>query len=325
MEGIWILIFVSWNFVLYEREKRLEASELVDRAVGLIDKLKDAGMNMIQEVRIPVAWSVSVARVVRDGVVRTFPFNLLVEGDIIELAYGDRAPCEAKYVFCSPRNPMDKTSYVLAKSQLFTPSLFGIPPNKGMDRELSLNNGRFQFVLTETPLLHCLKDSFESSKPLSLVANQLGVLWKIWRNRLVWAVLGLSLLVNIIRFAIPYSVRKIPAAQWFEGILVTSVYTMIPLLMLPVPALLLACRAYGNAQVLTLFDQLQATKQDYEDEEDVDEFDAAPPPTMDVELDWRESCGWGVAILGCGDSLAHTHRAIHRHRVPTIQASLSIK
>jgi len=309
VEGIWILVIVGLNLALYVREDSLQSAELLDRAVGLIEKLKDAGMNMIQvsegcwlslkfdpnltvsafqEVRIPSAWSVSVARVVRDGVVRTFPFNLLVDGDIIELAYGDRAPCRARYVFCSPRLPTDKTEYVLEKSQLFTPSLFGIPPAKGLDRELSLNNGRFQFVLTETPLSHCLRDSFDSSRPLSLIANQLGVVWRIWRYRIIWIVAALALLANVLRFAIPYSVGKVPGSQWFEMILVMSDYVLLPMLMLPVPALLLGFRAYGNAQVLTLFHQLQATKQDYEDEEDVDEFDAAPPPTMDIDLDWRE-------------------------------------
>lgn len=287
VEAIWISVFVAWNFVLYQRELSLEAHELLDRAECLIDKLKDAGMNMIQEVRIPSASSVSVVRVVRDGVVRTFPFNLLVQGDIIELAYGDRAPCGARYVFCSSRMPLDKSDFLLRKSQLFTPSLFGIPPSRGMDQEIALNNGRFQFVLTETPLSHCLKEAFEITRPKSIMTNQLGVLRDIWRHWALWITSGLALVVNVLRFAIPYSVGKLPVSQWFEMIIVGTVYTVMPILMLPVPALLLACRAYGNAQVLTLFDQLQTTKKDYEDEEDVDEFDAAPPPTMDVDLDWR--------------------------------------
>ncbi|KAI9014158.1 hypothetical protein DFJ74DRAFT_681622 [Hyaloraphidium curvatum] len=287
IEGIWILASVACNFALYLREERLTSVELHDRTVALIEKLKDSGMNMIQEVRIPSASSISVARVVRDGVVRTFPFNLLVEGDIIELAYGDRAPCAARYVFSSPRASSDKMEFVLRKAQLFTPGLFGIPPARGMDHELSLNNGRFQFMLTETPLTHCLKEALGGSRPWTLVGNQVRVLDRIWRYRVLWIVAGCSLLVNTLRFAIPYSVQKLPWQQWFEMIVVCTVNTMLPLLMLMVPVLMLSLRAYGNAQVLSLFDQLQATKKDYEDEEDVDEFDAAPPPTMDVDLDWR--------------------------------------
>ncbi|KAJ3314149.1 hypothetical protein HDV04_000872 [Boothiomyces sp. JEL0838] len=43
---------------------------------------------------------------------------------------------------------------------------------------------------------------------------------------------------------------------------------------------------YGNAYILTLFDALQSSKTEFEDKEDVDEFDAAPAPTKDFVLSW---------------------------------------
>ena len=45
-------------------------------------------------------------------------------------------------------------------------------------------------------------------------------------------------------------------------------------------------KSYANAYILTLFDALQSSKTDFEDKEDVDEFDAAPAPTKDFTLPW---------------------------------------
>lgn len=64
-----------------------------------------------------------------------------------------------------------------------------------------------------------------------------------------------------------------------------SIYTIIPLLPLCIPSLWIIARSFGNAQLLILFEALQISKTEYEDDDEVDEFDAeAPPPTKDLEL-----------------------------------------
>ncbi|KAJ1557373.1 hypothetical protein HK096_007629, partial [Nowakowskiella sp. JEL0078] len=60
----------------------------------------------------------------------------------------------------------------------------------------------------------------------------------------------------------------------------------MPLLGLPFPVWILIARSYGNAQVISLLEELQSSKRDYQDEEGVDEFDLAPPPTQNIITDW---------------------------------------
>ena len=61
---------------------------------------------------------------------------------------------------------------------------------------------------------------------------------------------------------------------------------MLPLLPLSLPVLLLVARSYGNAQILCLLEVLQSSQVEFKDEENIDEFDAAPPPTKKVVTSW---------------------------------------
>ncbi|KXS20321.1 hypothetical protein M427DRAFT_108458, partial [Gonapodya prolifera JEL478] len=335
------------NAWLYVREERLVLREMPQRAEGLVQKLREGGMNMIQEVRIPSVPSVSSSRVVRDGVIRTFPHTLLVAGDIVELAYGDRAPCRCRYVYSSEATEGladARPVYELKGGELFRPALFNgksvgdqsresnqelpggqstplsshqsftlatagtvqvpglhggtpkdshprrhpeIPPPSSpqhhMSDEFRLNNGRFQFLLLETPGRQTLHDAFSHNRPDSIIENQLRVVNDFFLGRLLPCFFALAFAVALVRFFARD--RNSRSGQLWEEIFALPIYTVLPLVPLTVPAILLAARALGNAQVLTLFDALQQSREEYEDEDDVDEFDVAPPPTKDVDLD----------------------------------------
>ncbi|CAG8829222.1 21491_t:CDS:2, partial [Dentiscutata erythropus] len=85
------------------------------------EQLKQGGMNTIQEIKIPFVPSLTFAKVVRDGVVRNFPTPLLVEGDIVEMLYGDKAPCKIKLLseFRDSTSPssISSSSKILEMSQ----------------------------------------------------------------------------------------------------------------------------------------------------------------------------------------------------------------
>jgi hypothetical protein len=73
--------------------------------------------------------------------------------------------------------------------------------------------------------------------------------------------------------------------QLVEQVFWLPFLAVLPLLPLCVPSLWLIARSFGNAQLLILFEALQISKTEYEDDDEVDEFDAeAPPPTKDLEL-----------------------------------------
>lgn len=254
----------------------------------------------------------SVAKVVRDGVVRIFPVNLLVEGDVVEMLYGDVAPGRMKYIH--KPNPINKSQdddkngsssssnssndnarndasledkeYYLAKDQTFKPSFFGIPPPSGLMEEYMRSRGRHQFVLLETPLEKNIRKALNQKRPLPVLYQEADYIMRIFYRYILWVVLIIALLVNLLRYGLKSILANhYPPDQLVEEAFTMSFYTIIPLLPLCLPSMWVIARSFGNAQLLILFEALQISKTEYEDDDEVDEFDAeAPPPTKDLEL-----------------------------------------
>ncbi|CAG8845232.1 10358_t:CDS:2, partial [Racocetra persica] len=130
-------------------EKKLISLEINERAKNIVNQLKQSGMNTIQDIKIPFVPSLTVAKVVRDGLVRSFPTTLLVEGDIVEMLYGDIAPCRMKLI--SDNVPKEFSVKQLELSQVFKPSFFSGMSSKDLWEMHIKNKGRYQFVLLETP------------------------------------------------------------------------------------------------------------------------------------------------------------------------------
>ncbi|KAL1926772.1 hypothetical protein VTP01DRAFT_5418 [Rhizomucor pusillus] len=304
VEALLILAMAAWNGYLYQREQKMTLYEMTTRATTIIDALERSGMNMVQDTRIPFVPSVSVAKVVRDGVVRIFPVNLLVEGDVVEMLYGDVAPGRMKYIHKSPQttesdgsvhdtksdttleNLLQTREYYLAKDQTFKPSFFGIPPPAGLMEEYLRARGRHQFVLLETPLERNMRKALLQQRPRTVFAAEAQKLERLFYHRIVWAVLLIAVIVNLLRFGLRDTVVfGYPTDQLAEMLATLPFYAILPLLPLCLPSLWLVARSFGNAQLLILFEALQISKTEYEDEDEDDEFDTeAPPPTKDVEL-----------------------------------------
>jgi hypothetical protein len=315
VEAILLLLNTAWNGYIFYREQVLTYREMTDRASTIIGALERSGMNMVQDTKIPFIPSMSVAKVVRDGVVRIFPVNLLVEGDIVEMLYGDIAPGRMKYMHktmptsdteaerhyskrpstsssSSSTNssksepPLNTKEYYIAKDQSFKPSFFGIPPPSGLMEEYMRSRGRHQFILLESPLEKNLKRALNQKRPNTVMFNESHVIIRIFYRYVIWIVLVLALLVNLLRYGLHSKlVNHFPADQLIEEVFIMSLYAIIPLLPLCIPSLWIIARSFGNAQLLILFEALQISKTEYEDDDEVDEFDAeAPPPTKDLEL-----------------------------------------
>ncbi|KAI9008463.1 hypothetical protein CLU79DRAFT_512000 [Phycomyces nitens] len=318
VEAILILAMSGWNWYICRREQHLTDCEMTDRAATIISALERSGMNMVQDTKIPFIPSMSVAKVVRDGVVRTFPVNLLVEGDVVEMLYGDVAPGRMKYIHkpypaqdnpestSKPNEDIDKENstsfdlqtreYYLAQDQAFKPSFFGIPPPAGLMEEYLRARGRHQFLLLETPLEKNMRAALAQERPQTVIANEAKKLMNVFYHYIIWIVFFASIVVNLLRFGLrDRLLDDFPADQVAELILALPFYTVLPLLPLCLPSLWMVARSFGNAQLLILFEALQISKTEYEDDSEVDEFDAeAPPPTKDVELSpnavWDRFC-----------------------------------
>lgn len=128
-----------------------------------------------------------------DGIVRLLPCNLLVEGDIVLLAYDDRAP--ASVIFMNA--PTNDERWKLKREQLLHPSFFSDTnvQDKG-------KNGLYYFQVLETPLKTIINSLLHSKRPETMIGVQFRLLDKLLIKYILWIVLLASFLVNTLRLAL---------------------------------------------------------------------------------------------------------------------------
>lgn len=290
-----------WNGYLYQREKRLALREITDRAETIIEALERNGMDRDQDPHIPFVPSLSVAKVIRDGIICIFPINLLVKGDVVEMLFGDTAPCRMEYLHpnfttssSSSSSPSPIPDFIphkeqLAPDQVFKPSFFGLPPPSTFLPQHTYLRGRHHFRLLETPLSTNLRAALRQERPHTVIHNEADVLVRLFLRRILWVVLTVALGVNLLKYTLKDYLANGHSGQWFEVLIVQPIYAVLPLLPFSLPTLWIVARSFGNAKVLVLFEALQISKTEYADDDEVDEFDSeAPPPTKNVVLDSRE-------------------------------------
>ncbi|CAG8732411.1 31820_t:CDS:10, partial [Gigaspora margarita] len=274
----------AFNGFLYIREKKLISLEINERTKNIINQLKQSGLNTIQDIKIPFVPSLTVAKVVRDGFVRNFPATLLVEGDIVEMLYGDVAPCKMNLI--SNNIPKEFSTKQLEVSQVFKPSFFDGMSSKDLWEQHIKNKGRYQFVLLETPWENCLRAVFKQKRPATIIAKQAEVLECFFLYRWIFVILGCAFVINLIRYISIEVIGNYHYDQAFEILLVLPIYSIIPIIPLAFPILWIITRSFANATLLVLFEALQTSKTEYEEYDEMDEFDAdAPPPTKNVQID----------------------------------------
>lgn len=280
IESILLFLIAFGNLFLFYREFIKTSQEVYTRLSTLLLKLQHPPIpdprNSIPH-NIP---TIAVASVFRDDQFFTMPHALLCQGDIILLSIGERAP--GKLACVAPPNDKSTTTfpeYILEKDIILDQATAAKFPYK-------LVNGKMHFKLLETPLLSSLKSVLENHRPETVVIWKLKTVNKILVSSVISIVLVISFTVNLARYLI--RALKDPSTQYFGFTFLIDYQVYISIIVLPlfVPFMCLIARSYGNAQLLTLLEVLQNSNIQYKDEIDVDEFDAAPPPTKDISTSW---------------------------------------
>ncbi|KAJ3129352.1 hypothetical protein HK100_008688 [Physocladia obscura] len=288
-----VALFVA--AVLVARERRLTRFELRDRLCGVLDGIESASASVDTPVSIPAKSSpfsstlptnissVSAVRVLdHDGItVRSSSINLLLEGDIIQLAFGDKSP--ARVTYCGGvGSPFDsRLAVTLEKGQLFKPDAFNCDIGT-LQSESRRNRGQFCFKLLETPIQQSIKSILNSKRPDSVIHHQLLVITTTLTSSVIWFALAAALIINIFRYAFTAVTSTKRTTEAVEILISLPLFAILPLLPLSFPIICLIARSYGNAQIVCLHDALQASKEDFKDEENIDDFDPAPSPTKEV-------------------------------------------
>ncbi|KAF9351305.1 hypothetical protein BGX26_010654 [Mortierella sp. AD094] len=336
-----------WNAYINQRDLQLRGREVKDRVKGVIVELESIRLQPGQELKIPSISSVSTVRVIRSGVVRTLPSNLIVKGDLIEMVYGDVAPCKvlcmlSRHRMEHPNSPLPSQGshfnlpnsvyqdsnferhgtsphvreFFMKRKEIFRPSLFGVPPTEKAQTIHNELQGRYTFEVLETPLERILHTALDPTpRPKSLIQKQLLVIYKIIFFKVILSIAALAFIINLLRYVLKEVLQLHHSSNGVEQLLALPVYAALPLLPLSIPTLLQISKAYTNATILVLFNTLQISKTEYEDEKDVDEFDVeAPPPTKNVSIDrkevwkrfWRLLTRWGNSGQDFDDGLTRS-------------------
>ncbi|KAL2913414.1 hypothetical protein HK105_207026 [Polyrhizophydium stewartii] len=285
-EGVILLLVVALNCWLHVREIHLAALEMSSRIQNTVELVRKNGISDSHDFRFPTnILTAPLTRVVRDGIVRLLPPCLLVEGDVILLAYGDTAPCRIRFLFATSAAQLIE----MQPGQIFKPDLFAsiADPRRAQEAFGILASGAFYFTVIDTPIKGIIQSALNAQRPETVIAHQLELVDRLFLTRVIWIVFGASLLVNVLRFVlVSPSTLSSRADQAYEMFVNLQFYVLFPLIPLSHPTLFLVSRSYGNAQIVCLFEALQSSKTAFEDDEDVDEFDAAPAPTKDVAVSW---------------------------------------
>lgn len=140
----------------------------------------------------------------------------------------------------------------------------------------------YSFKVLETPISDILH-SLVAHRPLTTTAQLVRIILQILFHA-IWIVYLLSFFINLGRTFIDNSI--ITHDSLYNTLLRNPLYPLLPLISAPYPVILLIHKSYSNAYIQTLFQALQSSKTEFQDKEDVDEFDAAPAPTKELILSW---------------------------------------
>ncbi|TPX34153.1 hypothetical protein SmJEL517_g03135 [Synchytrium microbalum] len=300
VEAVLLAVVATWNLYMWSRELHLTVLEMRTRVQRLLDQLNMFSLSQKQEMKIPTHIpTVALVRVYRSKMWQNHPTGLLVQGDVIQLSLGDTTPCKLQ-LLQPVSNGWVLEKFILYRNVMLTPKVLespdedeaeidpespikAWPPNEG-----GTTAGQYYFKVLETHIGDTLKAALLIRRPETIIVRQLQMLGNLFSRYIVWVMILIPFIINLARFLIRTDAYEGPRYALAVQMLITlQVYVLLPLLPLSIPTLAIAARSYGNAQILSLFDALQTSKAEFKDDEDVDEFDIAPPPTKDIHLDPR--------------------------------------
>jgi hypothetical protein len=277
IEGCLVILVVIINGGIYVREGILAAIEMKKRLEYVIQSIETNGIleeDIKYTTNVP---TIAITQVIRNNKAIVVPNNLLVNGDIVILGYGDRAPAKLCYLY----DP-NKT---LIRDQVLKPEFFGsedFQEKKILDLYLP---GMYHFKVLETPLCLIFNTTLQAKRPVTVVQQHFLMIEELFNRWVIWILFLSSLIVNLVRMFFN-GFSNLDSPLLYELLGRRQILVVMPMLPIFIPILLLIANSYGNAFVLTMFDALQQSKTEFEDNEDVDEFDAAPAPTKDFALSW---------------------------------------
>ncbi|KAJ2401653.1 hypothetical protein GGI23_001255 [Coemansia sp. RSA 2559] len=289
VEAALLVVSIVVSYWVVERESRLETCEL-DMRLQAISKEIGGWTGIYADLRTPQLPTVTTYTVLRDGVWRDVPTLLVVEGDTVALAYGEAAPC-----LLSLRGVGTADAQLrLDRSQRFTADTMRAwrLPEEDAWNPLAAGHpalaGRVLFHVRATPLGSHLEQIARHHQRTgrSVLQNQMRVVIRLCALRIMPVVCAAAVVANAVIYGVVSARQEAHFGMGVEAVVGKSVYVVFPFACTVLwPVLWIGARIFANACGVVLFDTLQRSKTEYEDTDNIDEFDIeALPPTKDVTV-----------------------------------------
>ncbi|KAJ1729182.1 hypothetical protein LPJ61_003651, partial [Coemansia biformis] len=309
VEAALLLIAAAAAWWVVVRESALEAHEL-DRRLQAVARELRGWSGSYADLRTPQLPTVTTYMVLRDGVWRDVPTLLLVEGDVIALAYGEAAPCLVGLRSSPEPEAGGHAEHTLARGQKLAPAMMSewvalpspVPGSSdprgrsGMQwdpRTVGHGQmaGRVLFIVQATPLESHLDNIAQHHQRTnrSVLQNQIHMVVGLFVARILPAIAATALAANIVIYGVTDVGQARHPGMGVEAVLGKTAYVVFPFACTILwPVFWILARIFASASEVVLFDTLQRSKTDYEDMDDIDEFDIeALPPTKDVSVGIR--------------------------------------
>ena len=258
LQSIVLFMFTILNLVLFVWELYALKTRRIRRLLSNVKPL----------LRSPCPWSshsypktpISTLRgqftvpAYRDGVLVSLPTSLLVQGDVIELHCDIPSPAKVSLL------PSNDDKIKKRDSFQTTLDLGDTPPSELYTQTQSTGDSNAiqfapstippKFVVTETPIISLLEASVTKRRPKTVLTKE--------RNRIVAAmeilvgiVFFISLIYNFVRY---YSLPSDFDSSWPELLLKQPVYTVLPIILVPLPLVWTVVNFYGTASLTLLIE-----------------------------------------------------------------------
>ena len=178
----------------------------------------------------------------RDGTVVNLPVSLVVQGDVVELYKDTPSPAEVTLL----DSKGIATATCVKMGELPPPELFQSEEHKEAISFVQ-DEKRLKFVVVQTPIIATLLITVQKKRQISVLTRE-KMLVLFGLSIFLLVVVGISFLFNMIRLiALPNDV-----GDWTEMLIRLQVYTVLPLLHLPLPLVWAIVNLYGTARVVLL-------------------------------------------------------------------------
>ncbi|CAM1310652.1 KIAA0195 (predicted) [Pycnogonum litorale] len=275
VEIIVILVILSFSIYIVGLNSYLTHRETTDVIVNLLNKVKECKLNCRWEpghypsLESPFSPAINLQWTYRDGNLVNLPCSLLVEGDLIVIHPGHRAPARCVSLLQPEESATEEFS--LDDGQIYAPPIEGDGKEALTVPRAKVPLAPKKFILLETPYLKNVGLALDKSlrRPPTFFEKEQFMI----KSRLEGLIIPILLVIVVAVNLFHYIYQDYNYSGWTEMLLRQPFHVVLPLLPLMYPICCLILNTYGMARLTRMFYRMKRNNRIKADLKDVDEFE----------------------------------------------------